>query len=108
MRTKLLLAWIASCCFVPALSAQSLTCSLADYKPAPGLTASFAGDTLALTWDGDRDQELRLRLGVENWTPIVRELAVRRKGGQWGAVLANVRPEFRIVTGFRRITNQQL
>ena len=40
--------------------------------------------------------------------PIIRELAVRKKGGQWTTLAANVAPEFRVVSGMRRITQQQL
>src|SRR4030095_2240175 len=40
--------------------------------------------------------------------PIVRELAVRKKAGQWATLVTNVTPEFRVVSGMRRITQQQL
>ena len=106
MRT--LLAWGVLCCIASSVSADPLACSLADYKAAPGLTASIADEILSVTWDGDRGQELRLRLAIENRTAIVRELAIRRKAGSWTVVAANVQPEFRIVSGYRRITNQQL
>jgi hypothetical protein len=90
------------------LSADTLSCNLTGYKAIPGLTATTAGDSLALAWDADRGQEMRLRLGLERGTPTIRELAIRRNGGQWTTVVTNATPEFRIVSGFRRITNQQL
>jgi hypothetical protein len=90
------------------LSADPLTCNLAAYRPASGLTAQLAGDLITLAWDGDRGDELRLRLAIDASVPTVRELSVRRKGGSWAIVGANLTPEFRIVSGFRRITNQQL
>src|SRR3954452_12379458 len=40
--------------------------------------------------------------------PAVRELAVRRKGGTWAVLAANAAPDFRIVAGMRRMSNQQL
>ena len=93
---------------VQTASADPLACTLTGYKAAPGLTATVADNVLTLTWDGDRTQEVRLRLGVERGTPTVRELAVHRKSAPWAVLAANVTPEFRVVAGFRRMSNQQL
>ena len=57
---------------------------LSAYQGTGGLNAAVTGDSLALTWDGDRNQELRLRFGINNGTPTIAELAARRKGGAWG------------------------
>ncbi len=91
-----------------AAYADALRCNLADYKASPGLTAESANDTLTLTWDGDRDQEVRLRLTITGGTPTIRELAVRRKGAQWVTLASNATPEFRVVSGLRRATDQQI
>src|SRR5256885_15998835 len=91
-----------------AASADPLVCTLSGYKAAPGLTAVVADNVLTLTWDGDRTQEVRLRLAVEGGAPALRELAVRRKGGTWAVLAANAAPQFRIVAGVRRMSNQQL
>jgi hypothetical protein len=88
--------------------ADPLTCNLTAYKAAPGLTAVLGDNALAVTWDGDKDTELRMRFTIEAGTPTIRELAVRKKGGQWATLVANVTPEFRVVSGMRRITQQQL
>src|SRR5262245_56416672 len=90
-------------CAAPA-TADTLTCNLSAYKPAAGLTAAVADNALTLTWDGDRNQEVRLRLTIEAGTPTIRELAVRRKGAQWATLATNVTPEFRVVSGFRRMS----
>jgi hypothetical protein len=90
-----------------AASADPLTCGLGAYKPAAGLTAAVADNTLAVTWDGESNSELRLRFGIEGGTPIVRELAVRKKGGPWSTLATNLTPEFRVVSGLRRATQQQ-
>jgi hypothetical protein len=84
------------------------TCTMKEYKPVAGLTAATEAGGVALTWNGDPDQELRLRLGVVNGAPGIRELAIRRAGASWTSVAVNVSPEFREVSGLRRITNQQL
>ncbi len=91
-----------------AAYADPLTCSLTDYRAAPGLAASVANDTLAVTWDGDNNTALRLRFGIDHGTPTIRELAIRRKGGQWSTLATNVTPEFRVASGLRRVTAQQL
>jgi hypothetical protein len=63
------------------VAADPLTCNLADYKAAPGLTAGIADEALVVTWDGENGAELRMRLGIEGGTPTIRELAIRRRGG---------------------------
>ena len=92
----------------PALFAQAPMCNLSGYKAAPGLTAAVAGDTLALTWDGDPNQEVRMQLTINSGTPTIKDLSVRRKGGTWASVASNATPEFRVVSGFRRATDQQI
>jgi hypothetical protein len=91
-----------------ATSADPLACNLSGYKPLPGLSAAAADNVLVVTWDGDRNQEVRLRLSVEGATPTIRELAVRRKGGAWTTLAANATPDFRIVAGLRRMSTQQM
>ena len=89
-------------------AAGSLTCDLTGYDAAPGRTAAVAGDALTLTWDGDQDQELRLRFTLNGGTPTIQELAVRRQGGAWAALATNVTPEFRVVVGRRRLEGSQV
>src|SRR4051812_40147096 len=89
-------------------SADPLACTLSDYRAAPGLTAAVTGETLAVTWDGARNQQLRLRFEISGGTPTIRELAIRRSGGAWATLASNVTPEFRIVSGMRRMSNQQM
>src|SRR5262245_32268573 len=91
-----------------AAGADPLTCNLTGYKAAPGLNAAMSDNTLTVTWEGDKESELRMRLAIDNGTPTIRDIAVRRKGGQWTMLVSNVRPEFRVVSGMRRITQQQL
>src|SRR5829696_497621 len=92
----------------PALHAQAPACSLTGYKAAPGLSAAPAGDALSLTWDGDPNQEVRMQLTVNSGTPTIKDLSVRRKGGTWASVASNATPEFTVVSGFRRATDQQI
>ena len=88
--------------------ADPLNCNLAGYKATPGLAAVVADNSLVVTWAGDNDAELRLRFGIEGGTPTIQELAFRPKGGAWRELAKNIRPEFHVVSGLRRITQQQL
>jgi hypothetical protein len=88
--------------------ADPMSCNVSGYRAAAGLSAVHAGDALTVTWDGDGGQELRLRFGIAGGTPTIQELALRRGGGAWSVLAAGVTPELRIVSGLRRISNQQL
>ena len=92
----------------PAAQADPLNCNLADYKAAPGLAAAVTDNSLVVTWDGDNNAQLRLRFGIEGGTPTIQELAVHPKGGSWRVLATSLRPEFRVVSGLRRVTQQQL
>ncbi|MGI9174976.1 MAG: hypothetical protein ACR2GR_06625, partial [Rhodothermales bacterium] len=89
------------------VQADPLNCSLAAYEAQPGLTATVAGETLTVTWDGDPGNEVRLRFVLDRGTPTIRELAIRTSGGAWRVLAADVTPEFRVVSGVRRVTQQQ-
>ena len=101
--TTLVLLLLAAASF-----ADPLVCNMAEYKAAPGLTAAVVENALVLTWDGVKDQELRLQFAISGMTPTIRDLAVRRKGGQWTTLVTNVTPDYRVASGLRRATDQQL
>ena len=87
--------------------AQSLNCDLSQYKAAPGLTAVMEQGC------GCRDVGRPERIGAaralryHNGQPVVRELAVRKSGGQWAPLGQNLMPEFYVKSGVRRMTTQQ-
>lgn len=105
---KILLTTVALLVVARTASADPLNCDVTAYKAMPGLTAAVADETLAVTWEGDNGSELRLRFAIDRGTPTIRELAIRRKGGAWTTMATNVTPEFRVVSGVRRVTQQQL
>ena len=107
MRTRVVLTG-ALVFLASATYAEPLRCSLADYTALPGLTASLADDTLTVTWDGDSGAQLRMRFAIDRGTPTIRELAIQPRGGQWSTLATDVTPEFRVVSGLRRVTAQQL
>ncbi len=93
---------------VPGIAdAQTLTCDLTAYRPAPGLTAAVDRDVLAVSWKGAPGTELRAQFAIESHAPVLRELAVRRAGGAWGVLGEHLRPEFHVTTGVRRMSEQQ-
>jgi hypothetical protein len=92
----------------PAARSDALQVDLSAYRPLPGLTAAAADNTISLTWTGDGGDHLRLRLAVESGAPTIEELSVARPSGTWAVLAAHAAPEFRVVSGMRRVTNQQL
>ena len=98
--------WLPAATKASAQAPASLNCSLNGYKAAAGLNAALAGEAVTFTWDGDKDQELRLRFVINNGTPTIQELAVRRKGADWAALATNVTPEYRVASGRRRMDHE--
>jgi hypothetical protein len=88
--------------------AGAQNCDLAGYKEQPGLRAEQSPEGLRLTWQGERGQELRASFAIDAGQPVVRELAARKQGGEWVVLGRNLTPEFRVTTGVRRISEQQL
>lgn len=91
-----------------AAAAAPVPCDLSGYRGAPGMQAAQAADGLTVQWEGDPGQELRLRLAIENGAPTIAELALRRSGQPWVVLGRGLRPEYSVVTGVRRMSNQQL
>ena len=81
---------------------------MSGYRVGQGLTAAVASDLLTVQWDAERNEEIRLRFAVDGGVPTIRDLAVRVRGGQWATLGTNLTPEYHIVSGLRRISNQQL
>src|SRR3954447_23530328 len=105
---KFAIALVFLGCTATASWADPLTCDLSAYQATAGLTAAVANNALTVTWAGDRNQELRIRFGVSAQTPTIEELAARKRGGAWSVLAANVTPDFRVVSGLRRMSNQQM
>ncbi len=87
--------------------AGTLRCNLTQYKASSGLTASLEGDLLNVSWNGQGTSQLRARFAIDGGTPTVRDLSVRRGGGEWTALGQNLTPEYRVTTGVRRMSNDQ-
>ncbi|MFN7917352.1 MAG: hypothetical protein U0Q55_18550 [Vicinamibacterales bacterium] len=105
---KVFLATVGACVIAVTAQAEPLNCDMSGYKAVPGLSAAVSGETLTLLWDSERAEQVRLQLGITRGTPTIRELAVRARAGQWAVLGRDLAPEYRVVSGLRRITNQQL
>ena len=88
-------------------AADPLACDLAQYKSAAGLTAAVAQDQLVVNWRGEHGTELRARYAIVDGQPLIRDLAVRKAGATWATLGENLKPEYRVVTGVRRMSTQQ-
>ena len=86
---------------------SALNCDLREYKSQPGLTATIADNQLVVAWKGDRDSEIRARYGIDAGQPTIRDLSVRKASGAWTILGENLIPEYRLVTGVRRMSTQQ-
>src|SRR6266550_953419 len=89
------------------LLADSLNCNLSQYKVAQGLTAAVEQDTLVVSWSGLSGADLRARYAIDSGQPMVRDLAVKKAGGQWTTLGKNLTPEYHVVTGIRRMADDQ-
>ena len=93
----------------PAVRQQGtpLQCDLSAYRADQGLTAVAAQQQLAVTWRGDAGSELRARFAIADAQPVISDLAIRSGAGAWSTIGTNLVPEYRVVTGVRRMSNQQ-
>ncbi|MBI3684480.1 MAG: hypothetical protein HY235_29240 [Acidobacteria bacterium] len=97
-----------SLALLPALVEGAFDCTLTDYREQPGLRAQTAGDALRIEWQGEREHQLRAVFAIDNRAPLIRELAARKGSGAWVVLGLNLKPEFTVTSGVRRISNQQL
>src|SRR5262245_7953048 len=91
----------------PVLLADSLNCNVSQYKAAQGLTAAVEQDSLLVSWTGQNGADLRARYAIYGGQPVVRELSVRKAGGQWTTLGRNLTPEYHVVSGVRRMADDQ-
>lgn len=98
---------LAVCATDARVTAQAPSCSMTGYKALPGLTASATPNSVALVWEGDGGEPVRLWLGLRDRQPLIREIAVTSRGTR-RVFAQNAEPSFEIAGGFRRMSNQQI
>ncbi|WP_020530362.1 hypothetical protein [Flexithrix dorotheae] len=91
------------------VTAQSdpLNCNLENYTAQPGLTAEVKNETLILNWEGDHENQLQLEFIIQKGMPTIKSLGIQQKNGEYESLFTNVIPEYKIVSGVRRVTQQQ-
>ena len=98
----------AAFCLAASLSySQAPRCDLTNYRPQPGLAATTTAYGVEFVWDGERAQPLRAVFTIRAGTPIVHELAAR-KGAAWILLGRDLTPEYDVVSGKRRLSEQQM
>ncbi|MGE3335192.1 MAG: hypothetical protein AB7I36_16225 [Rhodospirillaceae bacterium] len=92
---------------LPAV-AQSVTCNMSGYKAVEGLTAASDAHGLVVTWAADAGQTGRLHIAVQNGAPVIQDISLRAGDGAWTPIVVNAVPDYAVVSGLRRMSNQQL
>jgi hypothetical protein len=104
----LLFSVLVSLAIVSTAAADGLKCDMTQYKESAGLTASVGQDVLDVTWAGQNGADVRARYAIDNGQPVVRELSIRKKGGQWSTLGQNLAPEYHVVSGLRRMSSDHV
>lgn len=96
------IAW-AACLPGAAWAGDPLTCRLDGYVASGAVRAAATPTAVNLTWRGEGSQNLAMRLGVVAGKPVIESLTIN---GQ--PIAQNAAFEYRLTTGFRRMSNQQM
>src|SRR6185437_179302 len=81
---------------------QSLKCNMDGYKPVVGVRTEMKGNAVALTWEGEKGQQLMAEFALKDGQPVVQELAARMAGGAWSVLGKDLSPDFEVTSGMRR------
>jgi hypothetical protein len=92
----------------PVVLLHAAQCDLSGYKRTPGLHASVEKDGVTIQWDGKHGDEIRMRLALRSGTPVVAEISIRGVKQEWRTLGTELKPEFRVETGIRRLPNEQI
>ena len=68
----------------------------------------LCGASCNLAWTGERGEMLRATFTVHDGRPTVTELAARKAAGPWIVLGRDLTPEYQVVTGKRRLSEQQM
>ncbi len=99
---------VCGCFALHVAYGQSLNCDLAEYKAASGLAAENTNAGLRVSWQGDQNRQFRAVFAIANGQPVIRELAVQKAAANWSVLARDLTPEFDVVSGQRRMSEQQL
>jgi hypothetical protein len=105
MKLRGVMLGMALSCGIAA--AETLNCSMQNYKALDGVNVEQKGSSLLLTWQGESNERLRAQFTIREGKPIVEELAAQEMNGQWMVLGKNLTPEFQVTTAKRRISGLQ-
>ena len=91
----------------PLNAAEPINYDLSQYNSQKGLKAEVDKQVLNISWEGDSQNQLRIQFIINEGVPIIRELALKEGNGPWNTIGNNIMPEYRVVSGLRRVTQQQ-
>jgi len=97
------------CCRRPrGYLADSLKLQPVAIQGGAGLTAALEQDALVVSWAGRTAAESARAIRESTAAqPVVRDLAAKKAGGQWTTLGKNLAPEYHVVTGIRRMADDQ-
>jgi hypothetical protein len=87
--------------------AYAQNCDMSQYKALDGLKAEPGAGGIQVNWKGEHNLELGAIFAVRNGQPVIHELTVKKPGGNWSTIAQDVSPEFEVVSGVRRLSEQQ-
>ena len=93
--------------FILKVNATPIDFDLTKYKTQPGLEATVSNNMLEIIWNGEKNTQVKLQLTIENGVPTIKEMAIQEVGEKWQLIGSDLTPEYRIVSGIRRVTQQQ-
>ena len=88
-------------------TAETITCDRQGLTPVAGMTAEQTGNSVTLVWTGEANQQLRASFAIRDGQPQVVELAAREEEGTWAVLGKDLKPEFQVTTGKRRLSATQ-
>lgn len=88
--------------FPPFVSGDPINCTFQNTLSPRGPGARLENDMLEVAWTGEGNARLRARFAIDHATPIVRELAIVGRVGDWAILGRNLTPEFTTTSGVRR------
>ena len=97
-------------CFTPVnqeVLGQQVVFNTSDYQVQQGIDLSIVDSTATVTWDGQNNHEFLLRFNVVGGMPTFETLSVRSTKGAWKNIASYFQPVFNVVSGLRRVTQQQ-
>ncbi|NMM47574.1 CehA/McbA family metallohydrolase domain-containing protein [Marinigracilibium pacificum] len=90
-----------------SLTAQDrINYDLTNYKDQEGLKVTVLKNKLELTWEG-KSAHFKILFMVQDGIPVISRLENSTNSVHWNLMEENLIPEYRIVSGVRRVTQQQ-